>query len=415
MNKKVVITGIGVISPNSIGKSNFKEAIRGGVSGIKDITLFDTSNLRCKTAGEIRSFNPQEFLGSKGLRNLNRSTTLTLAGTKLAFDDARLNYPVDEKHAYDYGVSIGTASGSLHSIMNFDREILLEGPASPSPACFPNTVMNVAASYASIRFNIKGFNATITSGLCSGTDALFYGMNMIKNYDYKVVIAGGVDELCLEGFLDFYKLGILSGSNTGSSEFVSCPYDRKRNGAIFAEGACILVLEELEHARERGAKVYAGISGYGASFDPKCRERRCNVSANGAVLAIKKALAQSDTEEAQVDYICGSANSTPDLDLMEVNAIKKIFGKRTKEIPISSIKSMLGEAFSAGSVFGIASSAIAIDDGFIPPTINYNSPDKKCDLNIIKNRYIKADLRRVLVNSFSPTGTNSAMVLFKTP
>jgi 3-oxoacyl-(acyl-carrier-protein) synthase len=414
MDKKVVITGIGVISPNSIGKDNFKEAIRGGVSGIKNITLFDTSNLRCKTAGEIRDFNPQDFLGPKGLRNLNRSTTLTLAATKLAFDDAKLNYPVDEKHTYDYGVSIGTATGSLRSIMSFDREILLEGPASPNPAYFPNTVMNVAASYVSIWFNIKGFNTTIASGLCSGMDAVFYGMNMIKNYDYKVVIAGGVDELCLETFLDFYKLGILSGSNDGSPESVSCPYDRRRNGAIFAEGASVLVLEELEYARARGAKIYAGIGGYGSSFDAKCRKRRCDAGAGGAVLAIKKALARSGTEEAQVDYICGSANSTPDLDLMEVNAIKKVFGKRSEEVLVSSVKSMLGEAFSAGSVFGISSSAIAIDDGFIPPTINYNRPDEKCGLNIVKNRYIKADLRRVLVNSFSPTGTNSAVVLFKT-
>jgi len=414
MDKKVVITGIGVISPNSIGKDNFKEALMGGVSGIKDITLFDTSKLRCKTAGEIRDFNPEEFLGPKGLRNLNRSTTLTLAATKLAFDDARLNHPVDEKHASDYGVSIGTASGSLRSIMDFDREVLLEGPTSPNPALFPNTVVNVAASYVSILFNIKGFNTTIASGLCSGMDAIFYGMNMIKNYDYKVVIAGGVDELCLETFLEFYKLGILSGSNAGSREFISCPYDKRRNGAIFAEGACVLVLEELECARAREAGIYAGIGGYGSSFDAKCRERRCDAGADGAVLAIRKALAQSDIEKAQIDYICGSANSTPGLDLMEANAIRKVFGERVKEIPVSSIKSMLGEAFSAGSVFGISSSAIAIDDGFIPPTINYNSPDEKCGLNIVKNRYIKADLRRVLVNSFSPTGTNSCVVLFKT-
>ena len=410
MGKIVVITGIGVVSPNSIGKDDFNQALKEGRPGIRKITLFDTSGLRCKTAGEITDFKPEAFLGKKGLRTLNRSTRLALAAAGLALDDGGIKSPVDKDAAYDYGVSLGTATGSMKSIMDFDRDILLEGPNFTNPALFPNTVMNVAASYASIRFNIKGFNSTIASSLCSGADAIFYAVSMIKNYNYKVAIAGGVDELCLETFMGFYKTGFLSGSRPNTEEFLSAPYDKRRNGAIYGEGACILLLEDLEHAIKRNARIYARIDGYGNSFDPRSG-RMCNLRADGAALAINKALSDSDTGIDKIDCIYGSANSTPDGDAMEANAINRVFKDKAKSIYVTSVKSMLGETFSAGAVFSIAACVLGMSEGFIPPTINYSLPDRRCSLNIVKDKAMEARVDKALVNSFSGTGSNSTLLI----
>jgi len=410
-NKKgVVITGIGPVSPNAIGADDFKEAMKAGRSGIKKITLFDTSGLRSRSAGEISDFRPEDFLGKKKLRTLNRSTKLTLSAAKLAFEDAGLKTPIAEDKSCGYGVSVGTATGSMHSIVNFDKEILLEGPSSPNPAHFSNTVMNVAASYVSIWFNIRGFNATIASSLCSGIDALFYAAQMIRDYGFKVVVAGGVDELCLETFLGFYKTGILSGSRAGTEEFISCPYDKRRNGVIFSEGACMLILEDAQHAKSRNAKIYAAIEGYGSAFDPKST-KICNLNADGASLAITKALSDSGIKRSQIDLVSDSANSTKDGDIMATNAIKNSFGEDLKNISVTSIKSMIGEAFSAGSAFNVAASAISIKENFIPPTINYSVVDTRCDLPIVKNRLKEMKVDHVVATSFSSTGENSALVL----
>jgi len=409
MDKRIVITGIGVLASNGIGKDEFWRAIRSGKSGIKPVTLFDTAKLRTKLAGEITSFNPEAILGPKGLRNLDRSTKLALAGSKLALDDAGLISPVSEADTDSYGVALGTTMGSVWSISEFDKESLREGPRSVNPAHFPNTVINSPASQISIRFNIQGFNSTISTGFCSSIDAIFYAMNMMNSYDYKIVLAGGIEDLCEQTYKGFHKVGHLAGSRAGKEE-VNCPFDKRRNGIVLGEGACIVVLEELEHALDRSANIYAEVLGYGTSFDPASKNI-CSPKARGAEEAIRLCLEDAKLDAGKIDYISATADSTLDCDSMETSAIKGAFGKRAKDIPVSSIKSMIGETFSAAGALNLAASIDAIKGGFVPPTINYLAADRRCDLDYVPNEARQEKVDKIVINSFSLTGSNSCLAI----
>lgn len=409
--KRVVITGVGVLASNGIGKDAFWKALREGVSGARPASLFDTASLRSKMAGEIAGFQPEAILGPKGLRTFDRTTKLGLAAAELAFADAGLVHPVPEEETDLYGVSLGSTMGSVWSISEFDKEALREGPRSVNPALFPNTVMNSPASHISIRHNIQGFNATVSTGFCSSLDAIYYAMNMIDLYEYRVVLAGGVEELCEQTYKGFYKLGHLAGSREGKVE-VNCPFDRRRNGIMLGEGAGIFVLEEYEHAKARGAHIYAEIFGYGTSFDPESRNIY-SPRARGAAAAVKACLADAKLATDDVDYICASANSTLDCDAMETTAVKAAFGSRAASVPVTSVKSMTGECFSAAGAINIAASLGALAGDFLPPTINFEMPDKRCDLDYVRNAAREARVGVVLVNTFSPTGSNSSLALGK--
>jgi len=409
MEKRIVITGIGVLAPNGIGKNAFWKALKEGTSGIKPVTLFDMSNLRTRLGGEISDLKPEAMLGPKGLRNLDRTTILALAASKLALEDSKLIFPIPEDDTDDYGVSLGSTLGSVRSISEFDKESLREGPRAVNPALFPNTVINSPASHIAIRFNIQGFNSTIATGFCSSLDAIYYAMNMIRNYDYKVVLTGGVEELCEQTYKGFHKIGHLAGSKEGKEE-INCPFDKRRNGIIMGEGASIIILEELEHAKKRNAKIYAEIFGYGTSFDPKSKNIY-SPKAKGATETLRLCMEDAELEEGDVDYISASADSTLDCDVMETRAVKGVFGKRAKEIPISSIKSMIGESFSAGGAMNLVASLGALSESFMPPTINYEEPDRRCDLDYVPNKSREAKVDKVLINSFSPTGNNSSLII----
>lgn len=409
MDKRVVITGIGVLASNGIGKDAFWSALKSGKSGVRAVTLFDTSDIRSKTAGEITDFKAQDFLGDKGLRTFDRVTKLVLSAGKLALDDAGLKSSLDEGQSLRTGVSLGSTLGSVHSISEFDKQGLREGPSTVNPALFPNTVINAPASQMSIKFNIKGFNTTISTGFSASLDAIDYACNFIKLYDYDMVLAGGAEELCLQTFLGFSKIGHLAGSREGKEE-VNCPFDKRRNGIVLGEGACIFVLEDMEHAKKRGANIYAEILGYGTSFDPKSKNIY-NPKAEGAIRAIKLALTDAGTTSDAIDYISASANSTLDCDVMETRAVNRVFGDKSKKIPISSIKSMIGDTFSAGGAMNVAASVGALKEGFIPPTINYKNKDSRCDLDYVPNSSRSEKVSKVLVNAFTPTGANSSMVI----
>lgn len=412
MKKRVVITGIGILAPNGIGKNAFWKALKAGTSGIKPVTLFDTSNLKAKLAGEISDFDPKAILGPKGLRNLDRATLLVLCASKLALEDAGLACPVPEDDTDIYGVSLGSTFGSVRSISEFDKESLRDGPRAVNPALFPNTVINSPASHISIKFNIQGFNSTIATGFCSSLDALYYAINMINLYEYKIVLTGGVEELCEQTYKGFHKIGHLAGSRPGKEE-INCPFDKRRNGIVMGEGACIVVLEELEHAHERGAKIYAEILGYGTSFDPKSKNIY-SPKAEGAMLAIRHCMEDAGLTEESIGYISATSDSTLDCDVMETRAVKGVFGRKAKEIPISAIKSMIGDSFSASGAMNLGASIGVLEEGFIPPTINYEKPDRRCDLDCVPNEARKERVDRILINTFSPTGNNSSLAIGRT-
>ena len=406
MNKKIVITGIGVLSPIAIGREAFWAGLYQGKTGFRPVTLFDTSPFRVNIAGEITDFDALSFLVKKGLRELDRSTRLICSAAKLAIDDSRIEITEDTTHSM--GVSIGTTFGSLHSISQFDRSGLIEGPRFVNPSLFPNTVINSPASQVSIRFKIKGFNTTISTGFCASLDAVSYAADFIKLNRAAVVLAGGVEELCEETFLGFHTLGCLSG--TDGTEPVCCPYDARRNGTILSEGAVVLVLEDEEHAINRGAVILAEILGYGNSFDPSANNN-FNHAGRGLENAITFALREADLNPKDIDYICACANSTKGLDRMETNVIKDVFGKSAYTIPVSSIKSMVGESFSASGALSLAAAVGVLQKGFIPSTVNYRERDPECDLDYVPGKARQKQIQNILVTSADPYGQNSAVIV----
>lgn len=410
MYKQVVITGVGVLACNGKGKDEFWRALKNGQDGFKPITLFEVDDrFRVNIAGEISDFDPTIYMGQKGLRSLDRSTKLLCSAARLCIDDS--GFKITDENTDDVGVSVGTTLGSLKSISDFDKVTLTEGPRYTNPALFPNTVINSPASQVSIWNNIQGFNTTISTGFTASFDAMSYACDFIKMDRVKMVYTGSVEELCEPIFLGFHVLKYLSGSIEGD-RYINCPFDRRRNGVTFGEGACLLAFEDLEHARERKAKIMARVLGFGYYCDPY-RINKFNPKGTGMIEAMKDALADARLTIEDIDYICANANSTPAADKIETQAIKTVFGQRSKFIPVSSVKSMVGESYSAGGAFAAAACVGSLMDGFIPPTINYQEPDPDCDLDYVPNQSRQTKPKTILINSFDPGGNHACMILGK--
>lgn len=402
---RVVITGIGILSPIGIGRDSFWQTLINGRDGFRRITLFDTSPFKVNIGGEIE-FDPVEFLGKKGLRDLDRSTRLVCSAAKLAIDDSGLT--INEETTHLTGVSIGTTFGSLHSISQFDRVGLIEGPRFVNPSHFPNTVINSPASHISIRFFIKGFNTTISTGFCSSLDAVSYGADFIRMKRAKVVLAGGVEELCEETFMGFHILGCLSGID--GSEPLSCPFDRRRNGVILSEGAGVIVLEEEENAMTRGANILAVFKGYGNAFDPDA-EIGFTHSGKGLAEAIRIALMDASMTPEDIDCVVSCANSTRGLDRLETMALKDALGNQAYRVPVTSIKSMVGETYSASGILSLSAAVEILQKNMIPPTLNLKERDPECDLNYVHASPVEAEVRNILITSADPYGQNSAIII----
>lgn len=407
MNKRIVITGVGVLASNGIGRQQYWRSLRQGKTGFREISLFDVSNLKVKIAGEISDFEAKDFLGHKGLRSLDRSTKLICSAGKLAIDDAKLT--ITEDNTNDIGVVVGTTLGSVYSISEFDKEALREGPRYVNPANFPNTVINSPASQVSIKFNIKGFNTTISTGFTASLDAIGYAIDFLNFDRAKVILAGGVEELCIQTFLGFYKIGFLSGTKDGQIP-ICCPFDKRRNGIVFGEGAVFLVLEQLEHALARNADILAELSNFSMCFDPY-RINKYNPRGEGIKKAMHSVLQEGGFRPKDIDYICANANSTVKADRIETEAIKEVFGSYAKQIPVSSIKSMTGECFSVSAALQLAAAVGAVKESFIPPTINYQEKDPECDLDYVPNKSRDKEIRNALISSFGPSGNNSCLII----
>lgn len=408
-NKRVVITGVGIVTSTGMGKDEFWQGLQNGASGVKQVSLFDTAGLTTHLAGEIKDFDAEKYLEKRGLRTLDRTTKIVNVAAKFAIDDARLT--INETNTDRTGVVLGTTLGSVYSISEFDKTALREGPRSVNPALFPNTVINSPASQISIRFVIKGFNTTISTGYTASLDALRYAYDFIQLNRADAVVVGGVEELCIQTYLGFYKLKFLAASKTPGPE-VSCPFDKRRNGIVFGEGAAMTVIEDLESAQKRGAHIYAEIISFGSCFDP-FRINKYNRRGPGIRAAMRSALENANLAPSDIDYICANANSTQQADLIEVEAIKDVFAESAGKVPVSSIKSMVGESFSASGALALAASVGAIEESFIPPTINYAEPDAECDLDFVPNTARKQEVKKVLINTFGPSGTNTCVVVGK--
>ena len=409
MRKRTLITGIGVVSPIGIGKEAFWQNLFEGRSGFRPITLFDTSDLKVKIAGEITEFNPKEILGKEGLMDLDRATLLLLSAAKLALDDAHLE--IKEENTYRTGVSVGTTFGSLYSMSKFDRESLTEGPRYANPSIFPSMVGNSPASRISIRFKIKGFNTTISTGMCAALDALAYAQDCIRLDRSDAILVGSVEDLAIQTFLGFYRLKYLAGLKN-NLEVMSCPFDKRRNGIIFAEGAVVLVVQDSESAKRMKVHSYGEVLGIGSSFDP-AKFYKYNPKGEVMKKAMKLALEDAGLTVSDIDCIFANANSTKDADLIETEAVKDAFGNYAKKIPITAVKSMLGEAYSVSGGFSALAALGALEEGIIPPTMNYKEKDEFCDLDYVLNKPRKADLTRMMINTFDPNGACTSVIVGK--
>ncbi len=407
--KRVVITGIGVIAPNGTGKDMFWESLFEGRSGIKPITLFDTASFKVKTAGECSDFKAEEFLGVKGLRNLDRSTKLVLAAAKLAIEDAKLT--ITEENTDDIGVVTATTLSVIVNIFEFSKEAQDEGTQFVNPAMFPSTTINSPSSQISIKFNIKGFNTTISTGFSASLDCLKYAADFIKLGRAKAVLVAGVEAIFFQTFVGFNKLEFLAGIK---GEEVCCPFDRRRNGIILGEGSAVLVLEDEESALKRNAKIYAEVAAVENYFDPfRSSSGRYSPRSEGLKRSIIQALTDANLKTNDIDYICAAANSVQSQDRLETAAIKEVFGPLANDIPVSSIKSMIGETVSAAGILQIAAALGAMKNNFIPPTINYKDPDPACGLDYVPNKKRKKTVKNVLINNFGPGGNNASAVIKK--
>jgi 3-oxoacyl-(acyl-carrier-protein) synthase len=402
-----VISGIGVIAPSGAGKEKLWKALEKGKDFITSIETLPTENFCTTVAGEIKNFKAEKILGPKNLRNLPKSTLFVMAAAKLAIDDAKLT--ITDKNTDDIGVCTGTTFPHIGSIVEFDRDVFKEGINFSSPAHFPSTVINASSSQISIRFNIQGFNATISTGYTSSLEALKYALNALETGRAKTIIVGGVESLDFPMFFGFQKIGYMAGINGPA---ISRPYDKRRNGPLFGEAAVMFAVESEKAAKKRGARPLARIKGV-ASFYDAYHIARVHPQGEGLEVAILKAFEQAKIPLEKIDYISTCANSSKDVDAVEVKVLHKIFGSLLRTIPVSSIKSMLGETVSASGALQIASVIGAMERGKVPPTINYKKRDAMCDIDCVPNKARKKDVKTALVLSFGPGGYNSACILEK--
>lgn len=398
MNKRVVITGLGVVSSIGIGWQEFWENLVQGKSGISTVTSFDTINHFTHNGGEVNKFSPENFFNEEETATLGRASQLGLAASRLAMEDSKIL-----KKEPDYsriGICIGT-TGSIQAIEeinnqlirneNVDESLMYQLPPHTKPA-------NIAKE-----LNLKGPNFMISNACAAGNYAIGYSYDLIRLHRADIIFCGGIDPFSRISFTGFNQLSAVAP--------VRCqPFDKNRKGMIVAEGAGILVLESLESALKRDAPIYAEVLGYGLSCDA---QHMTQPSVEGVSQCMFKAMHETNTKADDINYISAHGTGTLANDRTECAAIKKVFGNRYKQIPISSIKSMLGHTMGAASALEAIMCSLAIKNDLIPPTINYETPDSECDIDCVPNKARKHNVNIALNNSYAFGGNNASLVLKK--
>jgi len=407
---RVVITGIGIISPLGLDANSTWAGLISGKSGIDYITQFDAQSLDTKFGGEVKGFNPNEYMSLKDARHSDRFAQLAVAASQEAIKQSGLK--IDDGNEKDTGVVIGSGIGGLTTLYEQMAVLKEKGPDRVSPFLVPMMIGDMAAGQVSIALGAKGPALCTTSACASGADAIGVAYEMIKHGGIKAMIAGGSESIMNEiGFAGFNALRALSVRND-SPQTASRPFDRERDGFVIGEGAGVLVLENLEHAEERGANILAEILSYGVCADAY-HITQPREDAEGATNAMKIALDKAGLKPADIDYINAHGTSTPLNDKTETKAIKKALGDYAFKVPISSTKSMTGHLIGAAGAVEAAICVLVILNGIIPPTINYSVADPDCDLDYVPNVARKAKVVRALSNSFGFGGHNSTLIISK--
>jgi len=412
MKRRVVVTGIGVVSPIGIGVKEFWENLVKGVSGVDRIKSFDPDeyNLTVKIAAEVKDFNPEEYMDKKEARKASRFIQFAIAAAKEALEDSGL---LESKYdPYRVGVIIGTGIGGLKDIEEQTLILKEKGARKVSPFFIPYGISNMAGGLIAIRWGFKGPNYSVVSACATGNHSIGDAFRLIQKGDIDVAITGGTEAAITPlGVAGFAAMKALSTRNDEPQK-ASRPFDRDRDGFVMGEGAGILILEEYERAKARGAKIYAELVGYGATDDAYhiTSPHECG---EGAYECMRLALEDAGIRPEEVDYINAHGTSTPLNDKTETLAIKQLFGEYAYRLKISSNKSMIGHLLGAAAAVEAVATVKTIETGIIPPTINLENPDPECDLDYVPNKAVEYPVRVALSNAFGFGGTNATLVFKK--
>ncbi len=407
-NRRVVVTGMGVISPIGTGLPSFWNSLVEGKSGIREITRFDASDFPSRIAGEV-DFDPLDYLDRREARKMDRFTQMAVACARMAAEHADMNDGLEPERA---GVIIGTGIGGIETLSNEYQNYMTKGPGRVSPFFVPMMIPNMAAGHISIDLGLKGPINTIVTACASGTNAIGESFRIIKHGYADIMVTGGTEAplvpLCVAGFC---SMKALSTRNELVSK-ASSPFDKNRDGFVIGEGAGVLVLEELEHARRRNARIYAEVVGYGMSSDAY------HITApapegDGARRAMDAAIRDAGLTPSDIDYINAHGTSTPYNDANETQAIKNLMGPKAYDTMISSTKSMIGHLLGAAGAVETIATVLAMENGIVPPTINYEEPDPECDLDYVPNKARECEIQVALKNSFGFGGQNACLVIRK--
>ena len=409
--RRVVITGMGAITPIGNNLLDFWQGLQEGKNGIDKITCFDTANRKVSLAAEVKDFKPEEYFDKREIRRMDRFTLFALVAAREAFADAGLNR--QEEDPTRMGVIISSGIGGLRTIEEEEQKGLKKGFDRVSPFFIPMAISNMAAGNVAIDLGLKGMCSGVVTACAGGTNAIGEGFRHIKHGYGDIMLCGGseaaITPLGIGGFSALQAL-----NTTTDRERASIPFDKERRGFVMGEGAGVLILEEYEHAMKRGAKIYAEVAGYGANCDAHHMTAPLE-DGLGAAACMELALKEAGVEPEKIVYINAHGTSTPLNDKGETKAIKKVFKDHAYKLAVSSTKSMTGHLLAAsGAIEGIAA-ALSIYNDFIPPTINYQVPDEECDLDVVANQGRKKEVSYAMSNSLGFGGHNASILLKKHP
>ncbi len=408
VDRRVVVTGLGVVSPLGIGADRFWNAMMEGRSGVGRITAWDPTGLETQIAAEVRDFDPTDFMDRKEARRNDRFVLFAYAAARMALEDSGL--AITPSNATRVGVLIGSGIGGAITWEEQTRILETKGPRRVSPFFIPNVIMNMASGVVSILTGAKGPNSSVVTACASGGNAIGDAMRIIQRGDADAMIAGGTEaaitRLSVAGFC---AMKAMSTRNDDPARAVR-PFDATRDGFVMGEGAGVVVLEALEHAERRGARIYAELVGYGMSGDAY-HITQPDPEGDGAARSMRNALADAGMAPEEVDYINAHGTSTPYNDRLETLAIKKVFGAHARRLAVSSTKSMMGHLLGAAGGVEFIACVLAITRGAIPPTINYEHPDPECDLDYVPNRPREARINTAMSNAFGFGGHNAILIV----
>ncbi len=410
MQKRVVITGLGVLCSVGIGKKEFWTGLVNGKSGIDTIACFDAADYSSRIAGEIKNFNPEDFVDRKKIRRSDRFVLFALAAAKLCMEDSKLDR--EKEDGSRLGVIVGSGIGGLTSVQDECRILFERGPGRISPFLVPKMIINMAAGEIAIEYGFKGPNFATCTACATSNHAIGEALRTIRYGSADVIISGGAEAPISQiGVASFCAARALSKRNDDPAH-ASRPFDRERDGFVIGEGAGVVMLESLEHARARGAHIYAELAGYGAT-DDAYHITAPAPDGEAAARAMSDAIKFAGGTPDDVDYINAHGTSTLLNDKIETLAIKKVFGERAYKIPVSSTKSMTGHVLGAAGAIELIAAVLAIENSVIPPTINYEFPDPECDLDYVPNKARKQEVNFALSNSLGFGGHNATLAVKK--